>query len=638
MTPTRASTPRSTPASTGPGRSGRSRPKRGEGQWALGYREPLNPNEQSKKDDNPLNVRARIENIYSHARVRLHRRRRPARPLPLVRPLHPAQARARRRQDRRPGARGARRRVLHAARPHRRRACSAAEQLRALGERLHRLRPRHRRHHRPAEHPVPLDPHRGRAGDLAAARGRRPGDAGGLRRLAPRRSSARPSPASPRTRSSTAPRRSTRSSAATSATPSTPTCRASSRPSLTGHPSQDVAPEVNDVSFVGTVAPRARPRLRPVGRRRPVHQPDARPEARRLDPARRGGRRLGGRHLGLPRLRLPPAALARPAEVPGRRTGAWRSSARCSRTKYLHRTLVDCPSPGRADRHRRPHRRARAEGRQALRRRRRPTVGRISGTMLDRLGDVVEQYGAGGRALTAYQKLVVLGVEPRTRSRPWSPRSTGSACRPRPSNWRRSHDGLHRHRVLQARDRRDQAARAPTWSPSSSSRFPDLDTPITVNVNGCPNACARTQVADIGLKGQLVLDDDGNQVEGFQVHLGGGARPRAAASAEAARPQGHQRRPRRLRRQRGQRFLERAHRGRAVRDLGRPRRRGRAARRGRPARRSRSVCDERRAIPFHCPYCGDENLRPSEEGSGRPGRRPGSATPACARSRSRCSA
>ena len=51
-------------------------------------------------------------------------------------------------------------------------------------------------------------------------------------------------------------------------------------------------------------------------------------------------------------------------------------------------------------------------------------------------------------------------------------------------------------------------------------RFPDLDTPITVNVNGCPNACARTQVADIGLKGQLVMSD-GEQVEGFQVHLGG---------------------------------------------------------------------------------------------------------------------
>jgi sulfite reductase (ferredoxin) len=51
--------------------------------------------------------------------------------------------------------------------------------------------------------------------------------------------------------------------------------------------------------------------------------------------------------------------------------------------------------------------------------------------------------------------------------------------------------------------------------------------PITVNVNGCPNACARTQVADIGLKGQLVLDADGRQVEGFQVHLGGATGLRA---------------------------------------------------------------------------------------------------------------
>ena len=57
---------------TSPGRTATVRPqgarprrKKGEGQWALGYREPLNPNEQSKKDDNPLNVRARIENIYA---------------------------------------------------------------------------------------------------------------------------------------------------------------------------------------------------------------------------------------------------------------------------------------------------------------------------------------------------------------------------------------------------------------------------------------------------------------------------------------------------------------------------------------------------------------------------------------------
>ena len=47
---------------------------------------------------------------------------------------------------------------------------------------------------------------------------------------------------------------------------------------------------------------------------------------------------------------------------------------------------------------------------------------------------------------------------------------------------------------------------------------------MTVNLNGCPNSCARIQVADIGFKGQMVDDggDDGQgPVEGFQVHLGG---------------------------------------------------------------------------------------------------------------------
>ncbi|MGH3156730.1 MAG: nitrite/sulfite reductase, partial [Streptosporangiaceae bacterium] len=53
-------------------------------------------------------------------------------------------------------------------------------------------------------------------------------------------------------------------------------------------------------------------------------------------------------------------------------------------------------------------------------------------------------------------------------------------------------------------------------------RLPGFDVPITINVNGCPNSCARIQTADIGLKGSLVTGADGRQVEGFQIHLGGG--------------------------------------------------------------------------------------------------------------------
>ena len=89
----------------------------------------------------------------------------------------------------------------------------------------------------------------------------------------------------------------------------------------------------------------------------------------------------------------------------------------------------------------------------------------------------------------------------------------------RPSNWRQNTmacTGIEFCKLAIV----DTKNRARDLVAELERRFPDLDVPITVNVNGCPNACARTQVADIGLKGQLVMHE-GEQVEGFQVHLGG---------------------------------------------------------------------------------------------------------------------
>lgn len=65
MTSTTDASPAAAPAAPARTRTAKPARRRAEGQWALGYREPLNANEQAKKDDNPLNVRARIENIYS---------------------------------------------------------------------------------------------------------------------------------------------------------------------------------------------------------------------------------------------------------------------------------------------------------------------------------------------------------------------------------------------------------------------------------------------------------------------------------------------------------------------------------------------------------------------------------------------
>ena len=49
-----------------PQRRGAGRQARPEGQWALGQTDPLNHNEEFKREDNPLNVRARIIDTYSN--------------------------------------------------------------------------------------------------------------------------------------------------------------------------------------------------------------------------------------------------------------------------------------------------------------------------------------------------------------------------------------------------------------------------------------------------------------------------------------------------------------------------------------------------------------------------------------------
>ena len=145
-------------------------------------------------------------------------------------------------------------------------------------------------------------------------------------------------------------------------------------------------------------------------------------------------------------------------------------------------------------------------------------MGRISGNLLLQLADAIEEFGVAGARLTPYQKIVLIGVD-EAQVEPLIARLDEIGLSARPSNWRQNTmacTGIEFCKLAIV----DTKERARNLVAELERRFPDLDTPITVNVNGCPNACARTQVADIGLKGQLVMAD-GEQVEGFQVHLGG---------------------------------------------------------------------------------------------------------------------
>jgi sulfite reductase (ferredoxin) len=147
-----------------------------------------------------------------------------------------------------------------------------------------------------------------------------------------------------------------------------------------------------------------------------------------------------------------------------------------------------------------------------------PVVGRVSGSQLAALADVVQRHGSQRVRLTPYQKLLVLDVaEPE----PLVEELREIGLEARPSSWRRGTmacTGIEYCKLAIV----ETKALAASLVTELEKRLAGDNVDITINVNGCPNACARTQVADIGLKGQLMMDAAGNQVEGFQVHLGGG--------------------------------------------------------------------------------------------------------------------
>ncbi|MFF1451384.1 nitrite/sulfite reductase [Streptomyces sp. NPDC058274] len=148
-----------------------------------------------------------------------------------------------------------------------------------------------------------------------------------------------------------------------------------------------------------------------------------------------------------------------------------------------------------------------------------PRVGRVDGTTLTKIAEVAAAHGSGRLRTTVEQKMIVLDV---TEDQVASLVEGLEALdlRVKPSSFRRGTmacTGIEYCKLAIV----ETKARGASLIDELERRIPEFDEPITINVNGCPNACARIQVADIGLKGQLVLDDQGNQVEGFQVHLGG---------------------------------------------------------------------------------------------------------------------
>ncbi len=290
---------------------------------------------------------------------------------------------------------------------------------------------------------------------------------------------------------------------------------------VTGHPSLDVVHEINDISLVGVVHPELGPGYDLwVGGG--------------LSTAPRLAERLGTfvsaddaaevwhgvvrifRDHGYRRLRTKARLKFLLAE--------WGAAEfrRVLEEDYLGRALPDGPPPARATTpgdHVGVH--LQKDGNHYVGAA--PTVGRISAEVLTGLADLMAAAGTDRVRLTPHQKLVVLDVAP-DRLDALVSGLEGLGLSVSPSVFRRhtmACTGIEFCKLAIVETKATAATAIAELERRLADVTADLDTPISLHVNGCPNSCARIQVADIGLKGQLVTVD-GEQRPGFQVHLGGG--------------------------------------------------------------------------------------------------------------------
>ena len=289
--------------------------------------------------------------------------------------------------------------------------------------------------------------------------------------------------------------------------------------SMSGCVDHCTEPEIDDVSFVGVVNDDGRGRLRPRG-----SAAGCRPT--RCSPS--------GSASSCGPTRSPTSGRPAPSVFRDYGYRRQRNHARIKflmadwgpekfrqvlQDEYLHEALPDGPAPAPAKHDQRDHvgvakqkDGANAVG-FALR------TGRISGSLLTRIADLADEYGAGRIRTTTQQKLVILDV-PDERVEDLVAALAEHDLQVRPSAFRRGTmacTGLEFCKLAIVETKQH----AQDLYAELEKRLPDFDVPIGINVNGCPNSCARFQTADIGFKGSMVRDANGEMVEGFQVHLGG---------------------------------------------------------------------------------------------------------------------
>ena len=149
-----------------------------------------------------------------------------------------------------------------------------------------------------------------------------------------------------------------------------------------------------------------------------------------------------------------------------------------------------------------------------------PRAGRVSGHQLRLVADLADRFGSGRIRTTSRQALVIVDVA-RDDTAELTARLDELDLPATPGPFRKgvmACTGIEFCKLAIG----ETKGRARWLAEELDRRLPGFGEEIRVHVNGCPNSCARFQVADIGLMSALAKRPDGTRSDAFLVHLGGG--------------------------------------------------------------------------------------------------------------------
>jgi sulfite reductase (ferredoxin) len=145
-------------------------------------------------------------------------------------------------------------------------------------------------------------------------------------------------------------------------------------------------------------------------------------------------------------------------------------------------------------------------------------AGRTDADQLSAVAEISRKYGKGRVRTTTQQKMLILDI-PENKVEEAVSRLSAVGFQVRSSSFRRSTmacTGIEFCKLAVA----ETKARASNIVDELEARLPDFEDYCRININGCPNSCARFQIADVGFMGSIVTIA-GEPIEVFQVYLGG---------------------------------------------------------------------------------------------------------------------